>query len=338
MSELPAGHFLRRPTQEDLAAVNDLMNACHLADVGYPDSTVEDLAADWALPHFDLARDAWLVLGPDRNFVAYAWVWDKKPHVDMIADLYVHPRLRGHAIETALLERIEDRAREHVPSAPDGEEVGVGLFAPAIGSGLGALLPGRGYDRIRTYFRMKIDLAGGYPGPGWPAGIVARAYRPGIDERTAHAVIEESFAGNFRFIAEPHDEWIGRRVGYANFDPALWLIAWDGDEAAGAILTYNFPDLGWVRELGVRPRWRGRGIGKALLLETFRSFEKRGQTRVCLGVDAANETGATILYERSGMRVETAHDLYQLTLRPATPAWGGASSLTPGPRLRRPTR
>jgi mycothiol synthase len=318
MSELPAGLVLRRPAPEDLQPVVDLMNACHVADVGYEDSTAEDLSADWALPRFDLARDAWLVIGPDHGLVAYAWTWDKKPHADIYGDLYVRPEHRGREIETVLLERIEERARDHESAASPGEEVEVSVFAPVQGSGLGALLVERGYAKIRTYFRMRIDLDSGYPGPSWPPGVEPRAYRPGQDEGLAHAVIEEAFADHFRFVPEPHDEWVSRRVGYANFDPTLWLIAWDGEEPAGAILTYNFPDLGWVRELGVRPRWRGRGIGKALLLEAFRAFERRGQRRVCLGVDAANPTGATILYERVGMRVEQAHQLHQLRLRPTT--------------------
>jgi mycothiol synthase len=318
MTELPAGLLLRRPAKEDLQATVDLLNACSIVDLGYPDSTPEDLAADWALPRFDLSRDAWLVVSPEKRLVGYGWLWDKKPHVDIHGDVYVHPDHRGRVIETVLLERIEERAREHVPAAPASESVEIGMFAPVGDSYMSPLFYDRGYERIRTFFRMRIDLAGGYPAPSWPVGIVARAYRPGVDEAAAYIVLQESFADHFRFAPEPQGEWVDRRVGYGNFDPALWLIAWDGEEPAGAILTYNFPDLGWVRELGVRRLWRGRGIGKALLLESFRLFDQRGQGRVCLGVDAANATGATKLYEQVGMRVEQAHDLHQLVIRPAT--------------------
>jgi ribosomal protein S18 acetylase RimI-like enzyme len=53
----------------------------------------------------------------------------------------------------------------------------------------------------------------------------------------------------------------------------------------------------------VRRPWRQRGLGLALLLQSFRAFHERGENRVGLGVDSANETGATRLYERAGMRV-----------------------------------
>ena len=59
----------------------------------------------------------------------------------------------------------------------------------------------------------------------------------------------------------------------------------------------------------------GRGIGKALLLETFRAFEARRLDRVSLGVDAENASGATQLYVGIGMHEEERHDLYNLALR-----------------------
>jgi len=159
---------------------------------------------------------------------------------------------------------------------------------------------------------MMIDLKRGYPEPRVPEGIEIRSFRPGVDDRVLHAVVEEAFSDHFRFAAEPHDEWIGRRTDHAEFDPTLWLLAWEGEEAVGGILAYRFVDLGWIRELGVRERGRGRGIGKALLLAAFHAFDRREQYRVGLGVDAANATGATRLYEEVGMHVESRHDLFQL--------------------------
>ena len=79
----------------------------------------------------------------------------------------------------------------------------------------------------------------------------------------------------------------------------------------GAILPFQFGDLSWVRELGVRAAYRGRGVGKALLVNAFRMFDNRGSRRVSLGVDAGNTTGATALYEKAGMKVEQRHELYQ---------------------------
>ena len=54
----------------------------------------------------------------------------------------------------------------------------------------------------------------------------------------------------------------------------------------------------------MRRPWRGRGYGRDLLRHSFREFRRRGMRRATLGVDAANPTGATHLYESVGMYVE----------------------------------
>ena len=61
-------------------------------------------------------------------------------------------------------------------------------------------------------------------------------------------------------------------------------------------------ELGWVGTLGVRPAWRVAGSARHCC-GRLRAFLRRGRTRVGLGVDAENVTGAQRLYERVGMRV-----------------------------------
>jgi mycothiol synthase len=314
--ELPEGYLLRRPVPEDAEEVARMMIACDVDETGQPDTSVEDVRDDWALPRFALDRDAWVVTaGPTAargSVVAYAWAWDRVPHEDLQGDVYVHPEHRGRGIESVLLSLLEGRTLEHVPSAPSGATVRLGVFA-MTGTALAAELARRGYAHVRTFLRMTIDLARGYPPTPALEGIEIRPFRPGVDEPALHRAIEEAFADHYRFAPEPFSDWISRRTGHAEFDPTLWRLAWEGDEVVAGVLPYQFEDLSWIRELGVRPRWRGRGVGRALLLETFREFERRGRSRVSLGVDAENASGATRLYESVGMREEQRHDLYQWT-------------------------
>lgn len=315
MTELPAGYLLRRPMDTDAEGILKLLIACDIEDEGHPDSTLEDVKADWSMPRFDRDRDSWIVVGPDRDIVGYAWAWDRVPHVDVQADVHVGPSLRSGPIGEALLGLVETRAREHVTAAPRGTAVELYLFAK-VESVLARLLESRGYQRVRTFLRMTIELTKGYPAPFTPPGIDIAPFRRGVDERALQDVIEDAFADHFRFAAEPHEEWVARRVGHPEFDAGLWLLARDGEKVVGGILPYPFGELGWVRELGVRSGWRGRGIGKALLLQTFRTFDERGWKMVSLGVDAANASGATKLYQDMGMFVEERHDLYRLEVRP----------------------
>ena len=315
--ELPTGYTLRRPTRDDAEAITALQIATDVAELGVPDTSIEDVLSDWAMPRFDLARDAWVVLAPDGAIVGYGWVWDRIPHEDFQGDVHVHPVHEGKRLENVMLRLLEERAQEHRAQALPNTRLQVGFFSK-VDSPFSGILQGRGYARTRTFYRMLIDLRSGYPEPFVPPGVEIRPFRLGEDDRVLHSVVEDAFEHHFRFAREPHEEWIGRRTGHSEFDPSLWLLAWEGGEAVAGILPYRFVDLGWVRELGVREGWRGRGIGKALLLATFRAFDLRGQHRVGLGVDAANATGATRLYEDVGMQVETRHDLFQLVVEAPT--------------------
>jgi len=66
--------------------------------------------------------------------------------------------------------------------------------------------------------------------------------------------------------------------------------------------------------VGVRKPRRGRGIGTFLLRRAFADLARRGHRRARLNVDAGNETGATRLYERVGMRVRREFLVYEKRL------------------------
>src|SRR5437016_14577840 len=54
--------------------------------------------------------------------------------------------------------------------------------------------------------------------------------------------------------------------------------------------------------------FRSKGLGMALLRQSFVEFYRRGSRKARLGVDSQNLSGATRLYERAGMH--KAHESY----------------------------
>jgi ribosomal protein S18 acetylase RimI-like enzyme len=85
-------------------------------------------------------------------------------------------------------------------------------------------------------------------------------------------------------------------------------------EIAAVITSMARADGGWIADLAVRPPWRRRGIGEALVRHVMDEFHSRGLTTVALNVDPLNETGATQLYERLGFRPDRRFDIYEKVL------------------------
>jgi mycothiol synthase len=93
-----------------------------------------------------------------------------------------------------------------------------------------------------------------------------------------------------------------------------WLVL-DGDEVVAYLLSYFWEAdatatgvrEAFVGQLGVRPRWRRRGLGGLLLATALRSYRAAGYKRAALTVDTANATGALGLYERAGFAVKNTY-------------------------------
>lgn len=314
MTPLDPGYDLRPPTRADVRAIVELAVACDVAEYGAPDFSEEDLLADWGAPRFTLARDAWVIESPAGRLSGYGDLWDREPGREFRAAIYVHPGDWGIGTGPRLLAAAEARTREKIREAGT-DAARLASVTPSVNHHKRDLLRASGYRHTRTYYRMDIDLAARDPRPAPVPGIDIRRFRPGIDDAAAHLAIDESFADHFGHVHETLEDWKQLRMGDPRYNPDLWHLAWDGGEVAGAILGYDMGDISWIRELGVRSAWRGRGLGKALLLHSFAQFRARGRMKVSLGVDSRNAYDATGLYERAGMVVGQQHDFWEREIR-----------------------
>jgi ribosomal protein S18 acetylase RimI-like enzyme len=106
---------------------------------------------------------------------------------------------------------------------------------------------------------------------------------------------------------------------HADFDPTLWWHLYEGDEMIANLWCNNNHEgdktVGYVQSLGVRKPWRGKGLGRNLLLHSFGEFYRRGQRGAALDVDAHSLTGATRLYESVGMAETHRNAVYLKELR-----------------------
>jgi mycothiol synthase len=278
---------MRVPVETDMPEVARLMS------VGWPEPVdVHQVRQAWSSPGFDPQLDARI----ERE--AYA-------HIDAIDEGRVWINLRGNP-SVELVDWAVERARARGGRVLSGSWV-------ANESVLNDLRR-RGFTSIRHSFRMSIELDGEVPEPVWPDGIRLRTFREG-DAPAFYEAGNEAFADTWEPIEPSFEEWTHWVLDTPSFDPDLWFLAEDGAEVAGFAICKVHPgdaQLGWIQILGVRKPWRGRGVGRGLLLTAFGAFRARGLARAGLGVDAQNPTGATRLYESVGMRVVDRFELYEM--------------------------
>lgn len=308
----PEGYTAAAPTLDDLGEIADLMAAAQRADLGTAETTAEALAGD--LKGVDLATMAVLVRGDDGTAAAYADVIDRAHSVVSVYG-HVHPAHRGRGLGRWLVKWGERYAERVMPLADPEAMVAVQHFVPKEHAKARELLAGRGYEPVREVYEMAIDLREAPAVPDAPDGFDVRAFRPGIDDRPAYEAMEDAFRDLW---GRPQGSWERYRamLDVLAADPGLMLLAWDGDDLAGQCWARRLGDEAWIDALGVGRRWRGRGLGRFLLLSAFAALRERGARTTMLNVDAGNTSGAARLYLGAGMRILRGHDVMRRVLRP----------------------
>lgn len=308
---------LRPATREDAPAVVELIRAECIADGDPDDATnLQELLDDWQ--NLNLLTDTFVAVTPQGQVIGYEEFSARPGHANLLGDGYVHPDFKNLGIGTALLQALENRARQEIPLAEADRRVFLRNFMTAGDQAGRALHQNLGWRAIRYSWSMRIDLESAPPSPVFPAGIEIRPFDEAQHLQAVYETIEAAFADHWGHIRPSFSDWKKKYLSPERYEPDLWFAAWEGQQLAGVCICRWRNGLAWVWNLGVRRAWRKRGLGMALLLHAFGEFYRRGHTRIGLGVDASNPTGATRLYERAGMRIETEYVCYEKELRPGS--------------------
>jgi mycothiol synthase len=309
---------------DDLQAAVDLTNLRSIHDIGEGDMTLARMRMFWTEPERTIDTDNWCITDTAGRLVAYADYSEYPPFVENGFDYAVLPDHTGLGLEQAIFDIAEARARQSLHKAPPDEKVTFETRIWSTNLADQALLTAHGYQHVRTWNRMLIEMTSPPPDPTWPDGIRIRTLQPGeID--AVHAAWEDAQRDEHGFSSLTPEEF--RRYlaeEEENFDPTLWFLAID--DATGTIAGYTLcrwerpgePQTGHIRYVAVRRPYRRRGVGRALLLHTFGEFYRRGKRRVGLAVDSTSLTGADRLYERAGMHAAQQSFIFAKTLREAT--------------------
>ena len=298
------GHaFLTPAVAADAAAVTEVVAAVEWSLYGETTFSQADLEGEWS--ELDLEQDACVVRDGDR-IVGYGVV--REQGEPWRVEGYVHPHAVGRGIGTLIATGLEeDAARRGARRIQNS--------ALEADSGACRLLESLGYGAVRVFRAMRVELKAPPPAPEWPEGLRVVAFNPEHDALAFHAAHQEAFGDHWDHTPRDFQSWSKSHLGSECFDPTLWCVVRAGDDiAAGTICTGDTYGGGFVHALFTRRPWRKKGVGAALLAESFRRFWERGEHSVRLGVDAASDTGASRLYERAGMTPVLGWVIYEKEL------------------------
>lgn len=319
---LPDGYHRAVASDDVVEEAAAHMQSVFLAESGRPFLSVEDYDNFWRAPYMDPGRDVVLVRDGDGALVAQAIVMNRSPFTDPSCFAAVSPEHCGRGLGTVLLAWEETRARERLVEAPAGARVAMAVFVDAEHEPSARLMADHGYEVDRYFLTMTVDFDDPPPAAEFPTDLELRPFTPDQLE-AAVAAATDAFRDHYGFVERPAAESveeIGHAMEHPEYDPTLWWHVYEGDEmVANCWCTNNHEGdktIGYVQSLGVRKPWRGRRLGRNLLLHAFGEFYRRGMRGAALDVDAHSLTGATRLYESVGMAEEHRNATYIKELRP----------------------
>ena len=273
MSISKNGLLFRPALPSDAGAVAEMWNR-RAASRGLAAAyAAADLEHRWATPGVQLSADTYLAW-QGSTLVGYAELRDvKEPHVELFVACSIDPAFEAdEALSDEFFRWFDIRGPQSLSRAPADARVILVSATTDADARRQEVLARHGLVSRRTFHELRRSLEDPVPEPGWPEGARVRTLRPGEDDVEIVAAYREAFANHYGYLEQPFDvhlEWRRDRMKGDDFEAGLWFLAMAGDGVCGFCTAYatshGDAETGLIDEFGVRPAWRRRGVGRALL-------------------------------------------------------------------------
>jgi ribosomal protein S18 acetylase RimI-like enzyme len=282
---------LRPATADDLAAIDDLQRRYDVAWFGASEHS-RDEVAEWMGYADPLVDNSLLLLDGDRPVAAaLRFGTDSLVAVDPEADaVAVYERLLPWFAERPGMTEVLSRDEASL-----------------------AAVEAAGWTYSKSTFDLLADVTPELKiaEPVWPVGVALRDFDV-ADAAAIHRLIyvDAAWAELPGHPERGFEEW--QRVFVTQHTiPSQQVVACRGERIVGVAMGRTWDDgTGWISQLATAKDERGRGIGRAMLLEALRRRIAAGATSLGLSVQAANRA-ALQMYLAAGLKIDREFRTYK---------------------------
>lgn len=302
--------YLIRPyLPSDLAAVADVLNTAANHDE-YRLTSVDALAQQFQEPGYDPCKQGLVALDTQGQLVGFRMYRRRYNHGEPVTiyDLLggAHPQHLAADVElirvvstSALGDahlKGEAQARVHVRCFDDDYALQQSLAA-------------EGFQTERHLVIMRRELS---QPPASAPSLPDFCWSTCSDPKAWYDAYADAFADHWGQMIMPRGLWT-YIVQQPHYHPELNILALttDTQEIAGFCYTKMLSNArGEIRWLGVRPRWRRRGLADALTKAGLWALYAHGARECVLGADADSATSPVRVYERNGFTIVRHQHVY----------------------------
>jgi mycothiol synthase len=265
------------------------------------------------------------------KIVGYAYVADKESNFIFEVGGDVHPNHRNKGISSTLINWAQEESLKLSQNAPSGVKCALQVNIFESEQETINIFKQKGFIKIREWVHYDIYLQDAPIMPVMSDGLTIREFNVDDDEdwNLVGPVMKEAFKDHWGAYSlppvenhEPEDDnnekEIPEDLSFSNAQ-GYCFIAFIGNEVAGGILCnaklVEFKNTGRVGSVFSHPKFRRRGVGRALMLSAFNAFYQSGMRRIILDTDSQSFSESSRFYTSLGMNIYRREFLYEKEIR-----------------------
>lgn len=302
--------FRRFKDRSDYSVMSSVGRRSWEADGVENIETAEELASEYDnLPDRDPSSEI-IVAEVKGEPVAYGQIWQEPdPGGERVFWNVANaiPEWRKTSLRLAIFRFNETQIRSMAKARPWAGKTSFGAWALDEPNDWREMVLAEGYTPSMHFYEMMRSNLEDIPDNPLPEGLELRAAKPEhyleVWSARKEALREKPWFVEGGYEREYYELWLKEPT----FMPELWQVAWDGDQVAG-MAENHIPQenqafgrkRGHTQIIFVMPRWRRRGLAKALLSKSLAMMREMGLTEASLDAETQNTSGEIQLYEKMG--------------------------------------